>query len=165
MSCCHGEVANIYESNPPPPQNSSMLGLPGIFTAGRLRLLLILTLFPNARSVYGDAALGPGNLRMVELAREYGSAVKFPGSGGAVVGLCLDREKKVRTCSLRRWRVKSLILIMWSKIFHLSQEKPIAGSWKCRLSRRCGFRFFFPCIFSWFWSVSLKRAIRRSALF
>ena len=26
---------------------------------------------------------------------QYGSAVKFPGSGGAVIGLCLDKLKKV----------------------------------------------------------------------
>lgn len=32
---------------------------------------------------------------MVELAREFGSAVKFPGSGGAVIGLCLDSQKMV----------------------------------------------------------------------
>ena len=26
---------------------------------------------------------------------QYGSAVKFPGSGGAVIGVCLDNVKKV----------------------------------------------------------------------
>ena len=36
---------------------------------------------------------------MVEIARQHGSAVKFPGSGGAVVGLCLDTFKME---SLRR---------------------------------------------------------------
>ena len=37
---------------------------------------------------------------------QYGSAVKFPGSGGAVIGLCLDNHKKV-------WRsVDSCILIL-----------------------------------------------------
>uniref|UniRef100_A0A3Q3DF37 Glucuronokinase with putative uridyl pyrophosphorylase n=1 Tax=Hippocampus comes TaxID=109280 RepID=A0A3Q3DF37_HIPCM len=45
------------------------------------------------RSVYTDECLGPGNLKMVALAKEFGSAVKLPGSGGAVVGLCLDPEK------------------------------------------------------------------------
>ncbi len=34
---------------------------------------------------------------MVEVARSLGSAAKFPGSGGAVVGLCLDPEKMVST--------------------------------------------------------------------
>uniref|UniRef100_G3NN95 Glucuronokinase with putative uridyl pyrophosphorylase n=1 Tax=Gasterosteus aculeatus aculeatus TaxID=481459 RepID=G3NN95_GASAC len=51
--------------------------------------------FDLRRSVYTDACLGPGNLRMVELARQFGSAVKLPGSGGAVVGLCLDGTRLV----------------------------------------------------------------------
>ncbi|KAF1393653.1 hypothetical protein PFLUV_G00018270 [Perca fluviatilis] len=51
--------------------------------------------FELRRSVYTDDCLGPGNLRMVQLARQFGSAVKLPGSGGAVVGLCLDDERLV----------------------------------------------------------------------
>ncbi|KAF3847194.1 hypothetical protein F7725_020222 [Dissostichus mawsoni] len=51
--------------------------------------------FELRRSVYTDDCLGPGNLKMVQLARQFGSAVKLPGSGGAVVGLCLDEEKLV----------------------------------------------------------------------
>uniref|UniRef100_A0A4W3HD59 Glucuronokinase with putative uridyl pyrophosphorylase n=1 Tax=Callorhinchus milii TaxID=7868 RepID=A0A4W3HD59_CALMI len=47
------------------------------------------------RSIYTDACLGNGNLRMVELGRKYGSAVKLPGSGGAVIGLCLDPDNLV----------------------------------------------------------------------
>uniref|UniRef100_A0A3Q1CVQ9 GHMP kinase N-terminal domain-containing protein n=1 Tax=Amphiprion ocellaris TaxID=80972 RepID=A0A3Q1CVQ9_AMPOC len=43
--------------------------------------------FELRRSVYTDDCLGPGNLKMVQLARQFGSAVKLPGSGGAVVGL------------------------------------------------------------------------------
>ncbi|XP_062873193.1 glucuronokinase with putative uridyl pyrophosphorylase isoform X2 [Trichomycterus rosablanca] len=49
--------------------------------------------FELRRSVYTDDCLGSGNLRMVQLARQFGSAVKLPGSGGAVVGLCLDPEQ------------------------------------------------------------------------
>ncbi|KAF6716877.1 Glucuronokinase 1 [Oryzias melastigma] len=45
------------------------------------------------RSIYTDDCLGPGNMMMIRLARQFGSAVKFPGSGGAVVGLCLDQDK------------------------------------------------------------------------
>ncbi|XP_006807282.1 glucuronokinase with putative uridyl pyrophosphorylase [Neolamprologus brichardi] len=52
--------------------------------------------FELRRSVYTDDCLGPGNLKMVELARQFGSAVKLPGSGGAVVGLCLDQARLVR---------------------------------------------------------------------
>uniref|UniRef100_A0A3P8S0C5 Glucuronokinase with putative uridyl pyrophosphorylase n=1 Tax=Amphiprion percula TaxID=161767 RepID=A0A3P8S0C5_AMPPE len=51
--------------------------------------------FELRRSVYTDDCLGPGNLRMVQLARQFGSAVKLPGSGGAVVGLCLDQARLV----------------------------------------------------------------------
>uniref|UniRef100_A0A671RJ40 Glucuronokinase with putative uridyl pyrophosphorylase n=1 Tax=Sinocyclocheilus anshuiensis TaxID=1608454 RepID=A0A671RJ40_9TELE len=47
------------------------------------------------QSVYTDDCLGPGNLKMVQLARVFGSAVKLPGSGGAVVGLCMDPERLV----------------------------------------------------------------------
>ncbi|XP_046854466.1 uncharacterized protein LOC124447545 [Xenia sp. Carnegie-2017] len=50
--------------------------------------------FNLRRKIYGDAALGDSNLQMVELARKYGSAAKFPGSGGAVIGLCLDETHK-----------------------------------------------------------------------
>uniref|UniRef100_A0A3Q1GXS8 Uncharacterized protein n=1 Tax=Anabas testudineus TaxID=64144 RepID=A0A3Q1GXS8_ANATE len=52
--------------------------------------------FDLRRSVYTDECLGSGNLKMVELARQFGSAVKLPGSGGAVVGLCLDQARLVR---------------------------------------------------------------------
>ncbi|KAL0973053.1 hypothetical protein UPYG_G00198280 [Umbra pygmaea] len=51
--------------------------------------------FELRRSVYTDGCLGPGNLKMVQLAKQFGSAVKLPGSGGAVVGLCLDQERLV----------------------------------------------------------------------
>ena len=51
--------------------------------------------FDTRREIYGDAALGEANLQMVNIARKHGSAVKFPGSGGAVIGLCLDKEKQV----------------------------------------------------------------------
>lgn len=51
--------------------------------------------FDTRRQIYGDASLGEANLQMVAIARKHGSAVKFPGSGGAVIGLCLDSEKQV----------------------------------------------------------------------
>uniref|UniRef100_A0A8B9GTV8 Glucuronokinase with putative uridyl pyrophosphorylase n=1 Tax=Astyanax mexicanus TaxID=7994 RepID=A0A8B9GTV8_ASTMX len=51
--------------------------------------------FELRRSVYTEDCLGPGNLRMVQLARQFGSAVKLPGSGGAVVGLCMDSQQLV----------------------------------------------------------------------
>nr|XP_033774104.1 glucuronokinase 1-like [Geotrypetes seraphini] len=51
--------------------------------------------FELRRSIFTDACLGPGNLKMVEIARKHGSAVKLPGSGGAVIGLCLDPKNLV----------------------------------------------------------------------
>ncbi|XP_062328665.1 glucuronokinase with putative uridyl pyrophosphorylase isoform X2 [Osmerus eperlanus] len=51
--------------------------------------------FELRRSVYSEECLGPGNLKMVQLARQFGSAVKLPGSGGAVVGLCPDQDHLV----------------------------------------------------------------------
>ncbi|XP_035535669.1 glucuronokinase with putative uridyl pyrophosphorylase [Morone saxatilis] len=49
--------------------------------------------FELRRTVYTDDCLGPGNLKMVQLAKQFGSSVKLPGSGGAVVGLCLDNAR------------------------------------------------------------------------
>ncbi|KAJ1175301.1 hypothetical protein NDU88_000589 [Pleurodeles waltl] len=51
--------------------------------------------FELRRSLFTDASLGTGNLKMIEIAKQHGSAAKLPGSGGAVVGLCLDPEKLV----------------------------------------------------------------------
>ncbi|XP_018424099.1 PREDICTED: glucuronokinase 1-like [Nanorana parkeri] len=47
------------------------------------------------RSIFTDACLGPGNLQMIEIAKQHGCAVKLPGSGGAVIGLCFDAKTLV----------------------------------------------------------------------
>merc|ERR1719284_1129853 len=44
--------------------------------------------FNTRRRIYGDACLGRKNLQMIEICRRHGAAAKFPGSGGAVLGLC-----------------------------------------------------------------------------
>ena len=49
--------------------------------------------FALRRDLYGDGALGAANLRMVEIAQRHGVPAKFPGSGGAVLGLCIDDAK------------------------------------------------------------------------
>ncbi|XP_042863158.1 probable glucuronokinase 2 isoform X1 [Penaeus japonicus] len=49
--------------------------------------------FGLRRELYGDAALGVDNLRMIEIGRSFGAAVKFPGSGGAVLGLLNDQSR------------------------------------------------------------------------
>ena len=56
--------------------------------------------FDLRRQIYGDDALGAKTLRMIDIGRQYGSCVKLPGSGGAVVGMCLDKSQMVGTnCS------------------------------------------------------------------
>ncbi|CAJ1457786.1 unnamed protein product, partial [Effrenium voratum] len=49
--------------------------------------------FNLRRTLYGDACLGWKNLQMVEICRRCNSAVKFPGSGGAVLGLCREEPR------------------------------------------------------------------------
>jgi glucuronokinase len=48
--------------------------------------------FTTRRRIYGDACLGAKNLRMIEICKSLGAAAKFPGSGGAVLGLCRPRK-------------------------------------------------------------------------
>jgi glucuronokinase len=44
---------------------------------------------------YGDKAIAPEMLKMVSIAQKHNAAAKFPGSGGAVVGMCRgDRGRK-----------------------------------------------------------------------
>jgi glucuronokinase len=44
--------------------------------------------------MFGDAALGALNLKMIEVARSVGAAAKFTGSGGAIVALCPQGEQQ-----------------------------------------------------------------------
>ena len=48
--------------------------------------------FDLRRTLYGDDCIGRKNLEMVEIGRSLGSATKFPGSGGAIVGLAKDED-------------------------------------------------------------------------
>jgi hypothetical protein len=48
---------------------------------------LMRTNFDTRRKLFGDGALGKDNIRMIEIARECGSSGKFPGSGGAILGV------------------------------------------------------------------------------
>ena len=45
--------------------------------------------FATRRRLFGDPTLGEANLMMVGIAQRHGVPVKFPGSGGAVIGLCV----------------------------------------------------------------------------
>ena len=49
--------------------------------------------FELRRKIYGDNVIGSRNLQMVEIARSFGAPVKFPGSGGAVVGIYEDEDQ------------------------------------------------------------------------
>jgi glucuronokinase len=44
--------------------------------------------FALRRQLYGDDCIGQAALAMIAVAQEAGVPVKFPGSGGAVVGMC-----------------------------------------------------------------------------
>ena len=52
--------------------------------------------FALRRRIYGDACLGESNLAMVAVAQAAGLPVKFPGSGGAVVGMATTEEERER---------------------------------------------------------------------
>jgi len=49
--------------------------------------------FDLRRRLYGDEALGQQNLAMIEIARRHGLPAKFPGSGGAIVGIYDDPDR------------------------------------------------------------------------
>jgi len=50
--------------------------------------------FALRRELYGDACIGKAALAMVAVAQEAGVPCKFPGSGGAVVGMCESEEQR-----------------------------------------------------------------------
>ena len=43
--------------------------------------------FALRREIYGDAIIGKCNLKLISIAERFGLPVKFPGSGGSVIGL------------------------------------------------------------------------------
>jgi glucuronokinase len=60
--------------------------------------------FDLRRKIYGDDAIGEKNLQMIEIARSHGAPVKFPGSGGAVIGMYDSEEQfdRLRTSYLNQ---------------------------------------------------------------
>jgi len=48
--------------------------------------------FDLRRKIYGDKVIGEESLRMIEIARSIGATSKFPGSGGAVIGMYEDES-------------------------------------------------------------------------
>jgi glucuronokinase len=59
--------------------------------------------FDLRRSIYGDDAIGKRNLQMIEIARSVDAPAKFPGSGGAVIGIYRDEKqyRKLRKAYLK----------------------------------------------------------------
>jgi glucuronokinase len=49
--------------------------------------------FDLRRKIYGDKVIGEESLRMIEIARKLGATSKFPGSGGAVIGMYEDENQ------------------------------------------------------------------------
>lgn len=49
--------------------------------------------FDLRKDIYSEECIGKMNMEMIKLGRQYGSSTKFPGSGGAVIGICFDGEK------------------------------------------------------------------------
>lgn len=60
--------------------------------------------FNLRRETYGDAVVGAANLRMIEIARKHNCAAKFPGSGGAIVGMWNGEDDASMTQDLIKLR-------------------------------------------------------------
>lgn len=65
---------------------------------------LVSANFALRRKVYGDAVVGARNLRMVELAQQHHCVAKFPGSGGAIIGLWNGTDDATREQDLLNLR-------------------------------------------------------------
>lgn len=51
---------------------------------------------------YGDKSIAPEMLKMIRIAHKHNAAAKFPGSGGAVVGLCRGDHGRKNLSELRK---------------------------------------------------------------
>lgn len=49
--------------------------------------------FNLRRKIYGDKVIGEDNLLMINIARNLGAPAKFPGSGGAIIGMYEDNDQ------------------------------------------------------------------------
>eukprot|EP01134_Creolimax_fragrantissima_P004066 CFRG4066T1 len=50
--------------------------------------------FDLRKGLYTESVLGIDNMMMINTARKYGSSAKFSGSGGAIIGICVDAIQK-----------------------------------------------------------------------
>jgi len=72
--------------------------------------------FNLRRKVYGDKVIGSDNLLMIDIARSLGATAKFPGSGGAIIGIYKDEEhfNKLKEAYLSQgFRFTKIIFDMW----------------------------------------------------
>lgn len=72
---------------------------------------------------YGDKAIAPEMLKMVRIAQKHNAAAKFPGSGGAVVGMCRGDHGRKNLAQLRKEyeeevRLLRLVLLLPLRLDH-----------------------------------------------
>ena len=60
--------------------------------------------FDLRRKIFGDGVIGEKNLEMIQIARDLGCSAKFPGSGGAVIGIHRDWEELRQLAKVYRER-------------------------------------------------------------
>ncbi|CAG8564510.1 6857_t:CDS:2 [Dentiscutata heterogama] len=86
----------------------------------RVKLAKLMNMNFNLRQeIYGNRTLGKNNLKMIELARKFGFAAKFTGSGGAIVGLWEDENDKnmmINVEKLKNELQKEGFVFCWVKI-------------------------------------------------
>ncbi|CAG8711930.1 9944_t:CDS:1, partial [Scutellospora calospora] len=75
--------------------------------------------FNLRQEIFGNKVLGKNNLKMIELARRFGFAAKFTGSGGAIVGLWEDVNNKNMMLNIEKLKEelqKEGFVFCWIKI-------------------------------------------------
>ncbi|CAG8559581.1 7210_t:CDS:2 [Dentiscutata erythropus] len=86
----------------------------------RVKLAKLMNMNFNLRlEIYGNRTLGKNNLNMIELARKFGFAAKFTGSGGSIVGLWEDENDKDMMTNVEKLKnelQKEGFVFCWVKI-------------------------------------------------
>lgn len=86
----------------------------------RVKLAKLMNMNFNLRQeIFGTKIIGKDNLKMIELARKFGFAAKFTGSGGTIVGLWEDESDKDVMLNIEKLKnelQKEGIVFCWVKI-------------------------------------------------
>ncbi|CAG8715893.1 7517_t:CDS:2, partial [Cetraspora pellucida] len=89
-------------------------------TTKRVKLAKLMNMNFNLRQeIFGNKILGKNNLKMIELARKFGFAAKFTGSGGTIVGLWEDENNKDMMLNIEKLKnelQKEGFVFCWVKI-------------------------------------------------